>query len=186
MICKEGKERLRGLACSRAAGPSRRRGAHLPHGCWMRGWSSVRWGRRALYSGRAAALAGTTQKGPPGEDGIHLCIKKPPLNWMCLPRSPRGGQSRPIRPASGPCVPSPNPGRPPFPGPSISGDQVLGEYTRLRWAVHLITSPVPALVSWVCSRSTLSGVPCLSSGELTLGCGPPGRCHLSRIPVRLG
>ena len=64
----------------------------------------------------------------------------------------------------------------PFPGPSISGDQVLGEYTRLRWAVHLITSPVPALVSWVCSRSTLSGVPCVSPGELISGCDPPSRC----------
>ena len=32
----------------------------------------------------------------------------------------------------------------PFPGPRSSGDQVLGECTLPTWAVHLITSPVPA------------------------------------------
>ena len=32
----------------------------------------------------------------------------------------------------------------PFPGPSSSGDQVLGEHTLQRWQVHLITSLVPA------------------------------------------
>ena len=32
----------------------------------------------------------------------------------------------------------------PFPGPGSSGYQVLGECTLPRWAVHLITSPVPA------------------------------------------
>ena len=31
-------------------------------------------------------------------------------------------------------------------------------------------------VSWVCSRSTISGVLCVSSGELTSGCGSPGGC----------
>ena len=36
------------------------------------------------------------------------------------------------------------------------------------------------------SGSTVSGVPCVSSGELTSGCDPPGRCQLSRIPGRLG
>ena len=32
----------------------------------------------------------------------------------------------------------------PFPGPSSSGDQVLGECSLPTWAVRLITSPVPA------------------------------------------
>ena len=36
------------------------------------------------------------------------------------------------------------------------------------------------------SGSTVSGVPCVSSGELTSGCDPPSRCQLSRIPGRLG
>ena len=31
----------------------------------------------------------------------------------------------------------------PFPGPSSSGDQVLGKHTLPRWVVHLITSSVP-------------------------------------------
>ena len=32
-----------------------------------------------------------------------------------------------------------------FPGPSSSGDQVLGECSLPRWGVHLITSPIPAI-----------------------------------------
>ena len=40
-------------------------------------------------------------------------------------------------------------------------------------------------VSWVSSRSAVSGVPCVSSEELISGCDPPGRCQLSRIPGRL-
>ena len=36
------------------------------------------------------------------------------------------------------------------------------------------------------SRSAISGVPCVSSGELISGCDPPGRCQPSRIPGRLG
>ena len=42
------------------------------------------------------------------------------------------------------------------------------------------------LVSWVCSGSVISGVLCVSSGELISGCSPPGRCQPSRIPGRLG
>ena len=49
----------------------------------------------------------------------------------------------------------------PFPGPSSSGRQLLGEFT------------VP-------------GVPCVSRGELTSGCEPPDRCQPSRIPGRRG
>ena len=37
-----------------------------------------------------------------------------------------------------------------------------------------------------CSGSAISGVPCVSSGELISGCDPPGRCQPSRIPGRLG
>ena len=40
-------------------------------------------------------------------------------------------------------------------------------------------------VSWVSHRSAVSGVLCVSSGELISGCDPPGRCQLSRIPGRL-
>ena len=36
------------------------------------------------------------------------------------------------------------------------------------------------------SKSTVSGVLCVSSGELISGCDPPGRCQLSRIPGRSG
>ena len=43
--------------------------------------------------------------------------------------------------------------------------------------VHLITSLVPAFIS---------GVPCVSSGELISDCNPPGGCQLSRIPGRRG
>ena len=49
--------------------------------------------------------------------------------------------------------------------------------------VHLITSPVPAAWFPLCS---ISGVPCVSSGELISGCNPPERCHPFRIPGRLG
>ena len=38
----------------------------------------------------------------------------------------------------------------------------------------------------VLSGSTVSGVPCVSSGELISGCDPPGGCQPSRIPGRLG
>ena len=41
-------------------------------------------------------------------------------------------------------------------------------------------------VSWVHSRTAVSGVLCVSSGELISGCDPPGRCQPSRIPGRLG
>ena len=79
----------------------------------------------------------------------------------------------------------------PFPGPCSSGNQVLGEYTLPRCAVVLSRRsyhlPHPSCsLSWVCSGSTISGVPCVSSGELISGCDPPGRCQPSRIPGRLG
>ena len=46
--------------------------------------------------------------------------------------------------------------------------------------------PSPScLVSWVCSGSSISGVLCVSSGELISGCNPPDGCQPSRIPGRL-
>ena len=70
----------------------------------------------------------------------------------------------------------------PFSGLSSSGNQVLGERALPRWVVCLITSLGPQ----VHSRSAVSGVPCVSSGELISGCDPPGRCQPSRTPGRLG
>ena len=80
----------------------------------------------------------------------------------------------------------------PFPGLSSSGDQVHSP----RWAVSLATSlfpaprsyhlPVPSpSVSWVHRESAVSGVPCVSSGELISDCHPPGGCQPSRIPEDL-
>ena len=48
-----------------------------------------------------------------------------------------------------------------------------------------LTSPIQPL-SQVHSRSAISGVLCVSSGELISGCDPPGRCRPSRIPRSLG
>ena len=42
------------------------------------------------------------------------------------------------------------------------------------------------LVSPVHSKSTVSGVLCVFSGEMIPGCDPPSRCQPSRIPGRLG
>ena len=53
------------------------------------------------------------------------------------------------------------------------------------WCVLSPPRPSPS-VSWVCSGSTISGVPCVSSGELISDCDPPGGCQLSRIPGNLG
>ena len=56
-----------------------------------------------------------------------------------------------------------------------------------RWAVHLNHLPGPGhLVPWVRFKNAVSGVPCVSSGELISGCDPPGRCQTSRIPGRRG
>ena len=56
-----------------------------------------------------------------------------------------------------------------------------------RWAVHLNHLPVPGRsVSWVRCKSTISGVLCVSFGELISGCSPPGRCQSSRILGRHG
>ena len=63
----------------------------------------------------------------------------------------------------------------------------LGERTLPRWGSESCHLPVPShSVSWVQSRSAISGVLCVSSGELISGCDPPGRCQPSRIQGRLG
>ena len=41
-------------------------------------------------------------------------------------------------------------------------------------------------VSWVHHKNAVSGVPCISSGELISDRDPPGGCQPSRIPGRLG
>ena len=46
-----------------------------------------------------------------------------------------------------------------------------------------LPSPSPS-VSWVRHKNAISGVPCVSSGELISDCDPPGRCQPSRIPGR--
>ena len=56
--------------------------------------------------------------------------------------------------------------------------QVCGASYHLPGASHL--------VSWVHSGSVVSGVLCVSSGELISGCDPPCGCQPSRIPGRLG
>ena len=43
-----------------------------------------------------------------------------------------------------------------FPGPSSSGDQVLGEHTLSWWTVHLITSPTPVAQFPGCAVGALS------------------------------
>ena len=56
-----------------------------------------------------------------------------------------------------------------------------------RWSIclnHLASHS--RLVPWVHCKSTVSGVPCISSGELIPRCNPPGRCQPSRISGRLG
>ena len=56
-----------------------------------------------------------------------------------------------------------------------------------RWAVHLNHLPSHGcLISRVHRKSAISGVLCVSSGELISGCNNPGRCQLSTIPGRLG
>ena len=47
-----------------------------------------------------------------------------------------------------------------------------------------LPGPSPS-VSWVHHKSTISGVPCVSSGELISDCDPAGGCQPSRIPGRL-
>ena len=73
----------------------------------------------------------------------------------------------------------------PFPCPSSSDDQVLGKHSHTQVGGASYPLPHPShSVFWV--HSHVSGVPCVSSGELISGCDPPDGCQLSRIPGRLG
>ena len=75
----------------------------------------------------------------------------------------------------------------PFPGPSCSGDQVLGKHSRPQVGAVTYRLPRPSCsVFRVYNRRGFSGVPCVSSGELISGCDPPGGCRPSRIPGSLG
>ena len=50
----------------------------------------------------------------------------------------------------------------------------------------VLSPPGPSpWVSWVLCESDISGVLCVSSGELISDCYPPGGCQPSRIPGRL-
>ena len=72
----------------------------------------------------------------------------------------------------------------PFPDPSNSGNQMLGECTVLGGPCILYTSPVQA-AQFICCTS-MPGVLCVSSGELVSGCDIPGQCELSKIQGRCG
>ena len=75
----------------------------------------------------------------------------------------------------------------PVPGLGSPGDQVLGKHSHPQ--LKAVTYRLPhhsRSVFWVYNRSAFSGVPCVSSGELISGCGPPGRCRPYRIPGSLG
>ena len=51
----------------------------------------------------------------------------------------------------------------------------------------VLSPPGPSpLVSRVAAKAPVSGMLCVSSGELISGCNPPGRCQPSRIPRSLG
>ena len=74
----------------------------------------------------------------------------------------------------------------PFAGPIRLGDQVFGEHTLLRCSASYHLPGPSHSVFWICSGSTVSGVPYVSSGEPISDCSSPGRCQPSRIPGRLG
>ena len=57
--------------------------------------------------------------------------------------------------------------------------------SQLSGVSYHLPGPRP-LVFWVCSKSAISGVPCVSSGKLISDCDPPSGCQPSRIPGRLG
>jgi len=62
----------------------------------------------------------------------------------------------------------------PFPGLSSSGDQVLGKHGHPQLGATSYHLPSPSRsVFWVYNQRAISGVPCVSSGELISGCDPP-------------
>ena len=72
-----------------------------------------------------------------------------------------------------------------FLGPSNSGTRCLASVLSQVCGVSYHLPGPSCLVSWVCNESTVSGVPCVSSGELISDCDPPGGCQPSRIPEDL-
>ena len=68
----------------------------------------------------------------------------------------------------------------------VHSPQVVVVVVVVVWVASYLLLCPSCSFSWVCSRSTMSGVPYVSSGELISDCDPPGRCQLSRIPGRLG
>ena len=75
----------------------------------------------------------------------------------------------------------------PVPGPSSSGDQVLGGRGLPQLGAASSHLPYPShSVFWVYNLRTFSAVPCVSSGELISGCDPPSRYRPARIPRSLG
>ena len=56
--------------------------------------------------------------------------------------------------------------------------------SQLGGASYYPHSPSPS-VSWVHCENTISGMPCVSPGELFSDCNPPGGCQPSRITGRL-
>ena len=69
-----------------------------------------------------------------------------------------------------------------FPGPGARATRCLASTLSQVYGASY-HHPVPScLVSWMHSKSTISGVPRVASGGLISGCDPPGRCQPSRIP----
>ena len=98
-----------------------------------------------------------------------LCLKRP-LGCMHFPGlSHSGSGSRVLHKGTdlvGPAFCA-------FPGPRSSGNQVLDECTLLRWDSAFYHLPCPSRsVSRVRRESAISGVPCVSSGEL-ISADPP-------------
>ena len=69
----------------------------------------------------------------------------------------------------------------------VQAAQVFVKHTFCRWGGASYHLPRPSCsVSWVCSRSSISGVPSISFGVLIFGCDPPSGYQSSRISGRLG
>ena len=64
-------------------------------------------------------------------------------------------------------------------------DALRAQSSQVGSACYHFPSPSHS-VSWVAAGAPVSGVPCISSGELISDCDPPGRCQPSGIPRSLG
>ena len=61
---------------------------------------------------------------------------------------------------------------------------LVGSLSQVYCASYHLPGP-SRLISWVCHKSAVSGMQCVSSGELISDCEPPGGCQLSRILGKL-